>query len=247
MNEVTNRLIDGDGEVVPATPDLWPRVGHAYGPREKNPDSCWCQRFRRHAAADNRTALRCEIEDSTLPIGLLAFVDGEAVGWTRIVPRSSLPGIAENRALARLLDDAADARWVSCFVVRREHRGRGIGTALLRGAADWAFEHGAAFVDGHPVDVAALHSRPAPSAVFTGTMSIFQAAGFAEVGRTYLSRPVMRRMRPDAVAASRTDQDEDCAPMSSWANDGETSGARVSAADGIVAARVEEHQRRPLT
>ncbi|TGD39530.1 hypothetical protein EB834_07275 [Brevibacterium aurantiacum] len=50
-----------------------------------------------------------------MPIGLLAFVAGEVAGWTRVVPRSALPGIAENRALARLLDDAddaADAWWV---------------------------------------------------------------------------------------------------------------------------------------
>lgn len=200
MNAEASRLIDDAIRIVPATPDLWPRMGHVYGPREKNPDSCWCQRFRRHAAADNRTALRCEIEDSTLPIGLLALVDGEAVGWTRVVPRSSLPGIAENRALARLLDDAAGAWWVSCFVIRREHRGRGIGTALLRGAAHWAFRHGASFVDGHPVDVAALRGSPAPSAVFTGTVSMFQAAGFTEVGRTYRSRPIMRRFRPDDAA-----------------------------------------------
>lgn len=200
MDAVANQLIDEAITVVPATPDVWPWVGHVYGPRRKDPDSCWCQRFRRHAAADNRGALRREIEDSTVPIGLLAFIDGQAVGWTRVVPRSSLPGIVENRALARLLDDAADAWWVSCFVIRREHRGQGIGTALLRAAADWAFDHGASCVDGHPVDVAALRSRPAPSAVFTGTMSMFEAAGFAEVARTYRSRPVMRRLRSDHVA-----------------------------------------------
>lgn len=204
MNSVANRLINGEVEVVPATPDLWPRVGRVYGPREKNPDSCWCQRFQRHAAVDNRTALRREIEDSTLPIGLLAFIDDEAVGWTRIVPRSSLPGIMENRALARLLDDSADAWWVSCFVIRREHRGKGIGTALLRGAADWAFDHGATCVDGHPVDISALSGAPAPSAVFTGTVSMFQAAGFAEVGRTYRSRPVMRLLRSDDATRSWT-------------------------------------------
>lgn len=183
-------------EVVPATPDLWPRVGRAFGAREKNSDSCWCQRFRHHEAADNQTALRREIERSDPPIGLLALVDGDVAGWTRVVPRSSLPGIVANRALARLLDDADDAWWVSCFVVRREHRGRGIGVELLRGATEWAFQHGASLIDGHPVDVDALRGSPAPSAVFTGTVSMFERAGFSEIARTYPSRPVMRRLAP---------------------------------------------------
>lgn len=183
--------------MVPATPDLWPRLGHTFGPREKNPNSCWCQRFRRHNAPDNRTELRREIERSDPHIGLLALVDGEAVGWTRVVPRASLPGVVENGALARLLDGAADAWWVSCFVIRREHRGKGIGAALLRGAAEMAFQHDASFVDGHPADIDVLRDSPAPSAVFTGTLSMFQNAGFTEIGRTYPSRPVMRRLRLD--------------------------------------------------
>ncbi|WP_350271102.1 GNAT family N-acetyltransferase [Brevibacterium sp. CBA3109] len=182
-------------DIVPATSDLWPRVGHVYGAREKNPDSCWCQRFRRHDAPDNRTALRREIEQTEVPVGLLALADGEVAGWTRVVPRASLPAIVENRALSKLLDDAALAWWVSCFVVRREHRGKGVGVALLRGGAEWAFQHGAYSVDGHPVDVDALRGSPAPSAVFTGTMSMFLRAGFSEIGRTYPSRPVMRRLR----------------------------------------------------
>src|SRR5699024_7606029 len=44
-----------------------------------------------------------------------------------------------------------------------------------------------------PVDVAALRRPPAPSAVFTGTLTMFQQSGFTETARTYPSRPVMRR------------------------------------------------------
>lgn len=180
-------------EVVPATPGLWPRMGRVFGPREKNPDSCWCQRFRRHYAVDNRTALRREFEGSEAPVGLLALVDGEAAGWTRVVPRATLPGILKNRTLARAFDDEADAWWVSCFVIRREYRGAGLGVTLLRGAVEWAFENGAAVLDGHPVDVAGLRGTPAPSAIFTGTLAMFLQAGFTEIGRTYPTRPLMRR------------------------------------------------------
>ena len=96
-----------------------------------------------------------------------------------MVPRSTLPGIVQNRALARILDERPDAWWVSCFVVRREHRGSGVGAALLEGAVDWAAQHGASVLDGHPVDTGGQKGAPSPSAVFTGTLVMFQRAGFS--------------------------------------------------------------------
>ena len=123
----------------------------------------------------------------------MACLDDDVVGWTRVVPRSTLPGITENRALARILDEDPDAWWVSCFVVRREHRGSGIGVALLEAAVDWAAQHGGSVLDGHPVDTDGLARTPSPSAIFTGTLAMFQQAGFVEIGRTYRTRPVMRR------------------------------------------------------
>lgn len=83
--------------------------------------------------------------------------------------------------------------WVTCFAVDSRHRRSGVGTALLKAAVEFAREHGATAVEGHPVDVAALSAaRVAGSAIFTGTVAMFSAAGFTEVARTYSTRPVMR-------------------------------------------------------
>jgi GNAT superfamily N-acetyltransferase len=129
-------------------------------------------------------------------VGLIAYVDDEPAGWSRVVLRASLPEIVENQALQRLYaqDEAHPAWWISCFAVRRAHRGGGVGVSLLRAATQFAHKQGGAVLDGHPVDVARLSRRPSPAAVFTGTMSMFTAAGFHEIGRTYPSRPVMRRL-----------------------------------------------------
>jgi GNAT superfamily N-acetyltransferase len=155
--------------VVPAVAERWPQLGRVFGSREKDPTSCWCQRFRRHEEPDNRGALQREVHEAVLPVGLLAYLDDDVVGWTRVVPRWTLPGIAEHRALARILDDDPEAWWVSCFVVRREHRGTGIGVALLKAAVDWAAQHGASVLDGHPVGTDRLVGTASPSGVFTGT------------------------------------------------------------------------------
>jgi GNAT superfamily N-acetyltransferase len=178
--------------VMPATAEQWPRLGRVFGPRERDPTSCWCQRFLRHEEIDNRSALRREVQEAEIPIGLLAYLDDDVVGWTRVVPRSTLPGITENRALTKILDEDPDSWWVSCFVVRREHRESGIGAALLDAAVDWAAQHGASELAGHPVDTNGLAGTSSPSAIFTGTLAMFQQAGFTEIGRTYRTRPVMR-------------------------------------------------------
>jgi GNAT superfamily N-acetyltransferase len=95
--------------------------------------------------------------------------------------------------LAKVLTEDPGVWWVTCFAVDNRHRRSGVGSALLKAAVEFASENGATALEGHPVDVAALSAaRVGGSAVFTGTMAMFCAAGFTEVGRTYPSRPVMR-------------------------------------------------------
>lgn len=175
-----------------ATARRWEDVVRVFAGRGGS--TCWCQRFRRTDGKQKPTALHDEIEQADVPVGLIAYVDGEPAGWSRVVLRTSLRGIAENRALHRLYarDDADPAWWISCFAVRRAHRGDGVGVALLRYATQFACGQGGVVLDGHPVDVQQLRGRPSPAALFTGTMSMFAAAGFHEIGRTYPSRPVMR-------------------------------------------------------
>jgi GNAT superfamily N-acetyltransferase len=189
--------------VRPATADRWSDVVTAFGRRGEDPSWCWCQRFLRlehprssasDAAPDNRVALHEQITRAAVAPGLIAYVDDHPVGWTRVGLRSAFPGVCGNRALARVLtDDDAGVWWVTCFVVDSRHRRSGIGLALLQAAVEFAGDHGATAVEGHPVDVGALKAaRVAGSAIYTGTMAMFVAAGFIEFGRTYSTRPVMR-------------------------------------------------------
>lgn len=185
-----------DIEVRPATSERWTDVAAVFASK-RGRDACWCQRFRRHDSTDNQTALRLEIDTSPVPIGLVAYEDEQPAGWSRVVPRHTLPGIVGNAALRRLFanDGHADgaAWWVSCFAVLRTHRGHGVGVALLGAAAEYSRDLGASVLDGHPVDVDRLSGSPSPAALFTGTRSMFVAAGFQEIGCTYASRPVMRK------------------------------------------------------
>src|SRR3954447_7746997 len=195
-------------EVYPVTAERWDDVVKVFGRRGQDPSWCWCRRFLRSPvptspapvnSPDNRGALRNEIAEAAIPPGLLAYVAGRPVGWTRVGPRSGLAGVGGNRALARVLAGDLSERaedgvwWVACFAVESQHRRAGVGSALLVAAVDYARRHGATAVEGHPVDATALSAaRVTGSAIFTGTVSMFAAAGFTEVTRTYRTRPVMR-------------------------------------------------------
>lgn len=189
-------------QVRPATPDRWNDVVTVFGRRGEDPSWCWCRLFFGEGArgsagsepvSDNRNALCQEITHAVVAPGLLAYLDGQPVGWTRVGPRSDFPRVAANKALARVLTDDPGVWWVTCFAVGGRHRRSGVGSTLLGAAVEFARQHGATAVEGHPVDVAGLRAeRVSGSAIFTGTVAMFSAAGFTEVARTHPTRPVMR-------------------------------------------------------
>ena len=130
-----------------------------------------------------------------MPPGLIAYADNRPVGWGRVGPRDSFPGVRDHRALSRVLaDEDPSVWWVTCFVVNSGYRRAGIGSALLEAGVAFARDHGALAIEGHPVDVTALKAaKVSGSAIYTGTVAMFTAAGFIDVGRTAPTRPVMRR------------------------------------------------------
>ncbi|NKF34685.1 GNAT family N-acetyltransferase, partial [Pseudomonas sp. BGM005] len=77
--------------------------------------------------------------------------DGEAAGWIRIGRRTLQARLPRTRMIAAASDEPFDddSVWaVSCFVVRREHRGSGLNLELLRAAVDYARASGAQLIEG---------------------------------------------------------------------------------------------------
>ena len=187
--------------IEPLAADRWQDVVALFGTRG-DPSWCWCQYFlttgKDHtaSAAGNKRAFRSQVTTGGRAPGLLAYAGDDAVGWVRLGPRTAYPRVCANRALAEVTDDdpADDTVWaVTCFVVKVGHRRRGVARALLTCAVDFAREHGAKVLQGHPVDVTARASGRASGAeLYHGVASTFAAAGFTEVGRTAATRPVMR-------------------------------------------------------
>jgi GNAT superfamily N-acetyltransferase len=127
------------------------------------------------------------IIDAGTVTGLLAYMNGEVVGWVAVEPRNAYDKLAHSRVL-RPIDDQ-DVWSVTCFYVARKHRRKGITVSLLKATVEHVRGQGGKIVEGYPVDT--LKDMPAPF-VYTGTASAYQQAGFKEVARNSPTRPIFR-------------------------------------------------------
>jgi GNAT superfamily N-acetyltransferase len=187
--------------VVPARDAPFADVEAVFGTRG-DPATCWCQWYKRRGAEfraadppELRDRLAAQLAEPDPGPGLLAY-DGETpVGWCAVEPRPALVRLPHSPvASATPEHDFTDPGvWsVSCFVIPRAYRRRGVATALAAAAVDVARAHGARVVEAYAVDPAA-RSKPPAAELFPGTVSMFVAAGFVEVARPKPHRAVMQR------------------------------------------------------
>jgi GNAT superfamily N-acetyltransferase len=182
-----------DVECHPVTSDRWPDLETLFGPRGAT-GGCWCMywrlpraQFSAQKGKGTKEALQHLVESGEIA-GLLAYAQGQPVGWCAIAPRESYPVLERSRILKRV--DAAPIWSVVCFFVNKAFRGKGVTTVLLRAAVEYARQYGARLVEGYPIEP----KTPRIPAVFawTGLASAFRQAGFVEVKRRSDTRPVMR-------------------------------------------------------
>jgi GNAT superfamily N-acetyltransferase len=135
----------------------------------------------------NRISLHALV-DSGRKTGILAYDDGNPVGWCSIAPREEFPTLARSRVLKPVDDQPV---WsVVCFFVARKERRKGLTVELLKAAVEYAALQGARIVEGYPV--APKEGKSPDVFVYTGLLSAFQKAGFIEVARRSATRPIMR-------------------------------------------------------
>ena len=190
--------------VVPANEASWEELRAVFGTRGQGA-VCWCQRFKlapgeafKHVPASERAErLRgqagCGGPGPTS--GLVAFREGEPVGWCAVEPRSAYPGLLRVYRVpwAGRAEVKADASvWaVTCFFVRAGFRRQGVSYALARAAVGFARARGARALEGYPM-LTAPGQEIAWGELSVGARSVFEAAGFREVSHPSPRRVVMR-------------------------------------------------------
>ena len=116
--------------------------------------------------------------------GLVAYQEGEPIGFISLGPRYDFSRVEHSRATPPVDDVSA---WViPCITVRRGHRGQGVALAMIRAAVEYAGTRGAPAVEAHPrADSKRVHDDFA----FFGTEAMFRKAGFRKIRGVLPSLP----------------------------------------------------------
>ncbi len=187
--------------ILPLTPERWNDFVKLFG-KNGACAGCWCMwwrlaraQWRQQKGNGNKTAIRKIVRAGDAP-GLLAYADGQSIGWCAIGPRDVYPRLATSRMLKPV--DERPVWSVTCFFVARPFRRRGVTVELLKAAVEFARKRGAKMLEGYPVEP---KTEQPDVFVYTGLASAFRRAGFKEVRRAGFkevarrspSRPIMRR------------------------------------------------------
>src|SRR3972149_2224652 len=93
-------------EYHPVTPERWPDLERLFGKHGAD-SGCWCMwwrltraQFAEQAGEKNKLALKGIVDSGEVP-GLLAYADGEPVGWCSLEPREAYPSLERSRTLRR--------------------------------------------------------------------------------------------------------------------------------------------------
>jgi GNAT superfamily N-acetyltransferase len=189
--------------VVPANAATWEDLHAVFGTRGEA-SRCWCQRyklrpreaFRNFPVEERAHRLRHQTEcghpESETTSGLVAYLDGEPVGWCAVEPRPAYHGLVRNARVPwvdRAEDRADDSVWaVTCLLARAGFRRRGVSRALARAAVDFARARGARAVEAYPM----ITKDALAEELHVGTEGVFAAAGLTVVSRPTVRRVVMR-------------------------------------------------------
>ena len=217
----------------PANQVPWDDLKAVFGDRDSG--RCNCQRFKTRGwfweqatdeqrRAQLRDQANCGDPAATTTTGLVAYLHGSGehendqnpeaatpVGWVAVEPRTEyprllgLPTVWKGRPDEDKDDDSVWA--VTCFVVRKGYRGRGITYALAAAAARYARANGARALEGY-----AMLTQPGREITWgelhVGARQVFAEAGFAEVSRPSVRRAVMRIVFDAGDAADAADGED---------------------------------------
>jgi len=189
-----------DVTVVPANRASWSDLTAVFGTVDSG--RCNCQRFKTRGwfwaqATDEqrrarlREQVNCDDPDATSTTGLVAYLEGVPVGWVAVEPRTEYPRLLGLPTVwrGRHEDRQDDGVWsVTCFIVRKGYRRRGITYALAAATVGYARENGARALEGY-----AMRTQPGKEITW-GELHVGAVQAFAEAGFTEVSSPSVRRV-----------------------------------------------------
>ena len=182
--------------VVPVTAERWDdfvalfsRPGSRGGMRNVPAYGCWCMYWRDRSLEHGEPKKRAmeKLVGAGREPGLLAYDNGEPVGWVSLGPREDFAALLRSPQYRPRETGGGDAVWsLVCFTVDKNAQRQGAARALLAAAVEHAFARGASSLEAYPHKTERVN--------YMGHVELFEDAGFAPVRETS-KRVVMRLER----------------------------------------------------
>ena len=149
---------------------------------------CWCTAFcstrwqfaRGWYGKGNQRRLETMAQTEPDPVGLIALLADNPIGWCACGPRARYTvgsDVRSKLAAERELAGAAVVWHVACFFVRPDQQGGSVVVSMLREAISLARNRGASAIEGWPLPLG--HRSPAQAHV--GREGIFARLGFEKI------------------------------------------------------------------
>ena len=126
--------------------------------------------------------------------GVIVYLKNEPVGWCQYGPREELPRADHSRKYVEPASaDKKEKLWrITCFVVDKDQRKRGVASAALKATLESIEKKGGGIVEAFPVS----KTDQGPGYMYTGRVSMFKKLGFkisSPFGTGRTSKIVMRK------------------------------------------------------
>jgi GNAT superfamily N-acetyltransferase len=172
-------------DIHPVSQKRWSDLESLFGPVGAD-GGCWCMFWRlrqkdyaQGSREKNKQALKSMVSKGQ-PTGVLAYIDGQAVGWCGVSPRPAFARLDNSKLIPASSDPAT---WsIVCLFINRKFRGQRVSTALLNGAVDFARAQGAKDVEAYPLE--AHGEKLDAKRAYPGTVAMFRKSGFKPVVET---------------------------------------------------------------
>ena len=198
-------VTSADLTIIPANHATWADLSAIFD-SSSEPRRCQCQFFKtsgrftgtgEQRRAQLREQTHCDDPAAPGTTGLVAYLaeDRVPVGWVAVEPRTAYPRLLGKPTVWKGRpgeDKEDDGVWsVTCFVVRKGYRRRGVSYALAAAAVGYARENGARALEGY-----AMRTQPGQEItwgeLYVGAVQVYAEAGFTEVSAPSVRRVVMR-------------------------------------------------------
>jgi len=190
-----SKTVSGEYSTKELSIRTWPDFEKLFRKQEVVGDGwwCWCTfhhvtsfslsenaqpRTRAEGAVRNRQRKK-ELVEKSCAHGILVYEGREPVGWTQFGTSDELPRMDNTRNYRRLnLGNSGEKLWrITCFVVDKAYRRRGVASAGLRAALEAIKKKGGGLVEAYPVG----RTDQGSNYIYCGTVSMFEKAGFKTI------------------------------------------------------------------